>query len=85
MRYDTRDWVVAKQLLDEITMIKSAFLVSFYPPSGILRSTPHLAKNIQCPRRPDSTTYQYVAPKANMAHHAAGDRARTYAPELIDW
>jgi hypothetical protein len=27
---------VAKQLLDEITMIKSAFLVSFYPPSGIL-------------------------------------------------
>ena len=39
MRYDTRDWVVAKQLLDEITMIKSAFLVSFYSPSGILRST----------------------------------------------
>eukprot|EP01046_Picozoa_sp_COSAG06_P087731 COSAG06_NODE_34204_length_478_cov_0.691293_1_plen_52_part_10 len=44
MRYDTRDWVVAKQLLDEITMIKSAFLVSFYSPSGILRSTPRLAK-----------------------------------------
>eukprot|EP01043_Picozoa_sp_COSAG02_P027973 COSAG02_NODE_1673_length_11384_cov_835.108463_5_plen_81_part_00 len=47
MRYDTVcDWVVAKQLLDEIAMIKSAFLVSFYPPSGILRSPPGLAKNI---------------------------------------
>eukprot|EP01043_Picozoa_sp_COSAG02_P076722 COSAG02_NODE_16441_length_1082_cov_2.335707_1_plen_56_part_10 len=46
MRYDTRDWAVAKQLLDEIAMIKSALLVSFYPPSGILRSTPRLAKNI---------------------------------------
>ncbi len=67
MRYDTRDWVVAKQLLDEIAMIKSALLVSFYPPSGILRSPP---------RPPRIYTRQRAAPAARPAARRRGGRPR---------